>query len=730
MSFFSLSDIFSALQFALQLREAFFLRVNRAELRYKEFGDEIGSLEKSLKKLSEVFEITIREREQRIFHPDYKSLDETAERERKALVGDFNETLERCRELLSENAKFLTKSGGVWDNAKWHFKTQAVVDALRTRLQFHTAKITLLLQPLKCQLLNEISVNVWEIRHDVRALREEVRQLANFSTRPSSFVPYHALPPVPPELEALFLEAIEVRKPSTYTDISAFPLREGLDALIAHFRESTVKYLDSDNFGGCGQPTVQQLLNLIKARWVLGKLKDSIHLREAGINSLWARCLGTLETKVLDQFRRPAVGYDVCARESSNISQLEKENFTIWITNEPLQAPRTITDEDIGEEKILEVDLQETEGIAKKSLIIFRQATNEFRIVRTAIPEADVAPQPDEKIINVHAFRISPHFLLPYSSPSQSIHISGSYVHRGDFYDLKSFEDLLKVQHALTGYKVVHNATNVNWTTCHRGFFRTHQEVGSGTVQIWKGMLMPRIPSEAMDSIGQLSNLPVSLHNSQSSIMASTIAEEVTKRFSSGVATIRSRASDSGQVIAGTKPRDPVLVLLTRWQGNLAFLHLVLDDSIELKREPCQCTGSKHLCHEVVISAARKKFLVRRHIAEKDSNGNDILPSWNLAILGLPRHPEFKQLEKMDDVVWLNLRFLGPESREAFEEAFQTAVRVRRLEKVEFQQLSLALEWRSHKQGSKIASDRSSFTLTARSTYTRPQNDTENLAMA
>ena len=717
MSSVSIGDIVLGIKFVLELREAFFLKVNRAELRYKEFGDEIGSLGKWLKKLGEVFEIAVREREERLFHPDYKSLDAVVERERKELVGDFQNTLERCRELLLENAKFLTKSSGVWDNAKWHFKTQATVDALRTRLQVHTTKITLALQPLECQLLNKISQDVSEIKNNIHALREEVRLLATH-TDPSQSLLYYALPPVSPELNALFLEAIEVRKPSTYTDISTFPLREGLDAFILHFRESTVKFFDGD-FGGCGAPTAEQLLNLAKAWWVLEKLKGSSHLREAGANSLWARCLAICESKVLDQLRRPAIGYDVCTREFSSLSQLERDNFTIWMAQEPVQALRAITDEDNGEEKILEVSLQETQGIAKKTLLLFRQAMNEFRIVRTAVPEADIAPQPDEKIINTHAFRVSPHFLLPSPSPSLSIHISGSHVHRGDFYDLKTFEDLLEVQHAMTGYKVVHNTTNVDWTTCHRGFFKTHQEAGSGTVQIWKSMLMPRIFSGDLDSTVQPPASIPSLHDSQSSIMASTIAEGIARRFSSGIASVRSGSSDGGQIIAGSKPRDPVLVLFTKWQGSLAFLHLQLDDSIQLKREPCDCAEPRHTCRELVVGAGRKKFLMRRHVAEKDANGNDILPTWNITVLGLPRHPDFQRLEKMGDVVWLNLRFSCPEGREAFEQAFQTAVGVRRLEQAEFQQLSMTCEWRSHKQGSKFRDDYLTMSFTSSSTYAR-----------
>jgi hypothetical protein len=41
-----------------------------------------------------------------------------------------------------------------------------------------------------------------------------------------------ALPPIPPELAARYYQALEMDKPSQYSSMANFPLKEGLDALL------------------------------------------------------------------------------------------------------------------------------------------------------------------------------------------------------------------------------------------------------------------------------------------------------------------------------------------------------------------------------------------------------------------------------------------------------------------------------------------------------------------
>ena len=81
-----------------------------------------------------------------------------------------------------------------------------------------------------------------QLAGDVRALREDMSRLprriwntlANGAidrTSPSQ------LPRIPQILDKYYTDALEEGKPTSYTSIDEFPLRDGLDALIFHFKE-------------------------------------------------------------------------------------------------------------------------------------------------------------------------------------------------------------------------------------------------------------------------------------------------------------------------------------------------------------------------------------------------------------------------------------------------------------------------------------------------------------
>ncbi|MCJ1313554.1 hypothetical protein MMC25_007233 [Agyrium rufum] len=693
-------DILKAIQFAHTIHETFFKKINRAELKYLEFGDEIKFLESSLIKLGDVFESANRERQQRVYDNTSRDLDLATDQERRELVGDFEETLARCDVLLKQNCQNLTKVGGVWQNAKWLIGgSPKVIESLRSRVQFHSIKILLILEPLKCQLLAEISENVWDIKEDVRALRYELRL---YMTNGAAVVDPSAgdtLPHIPETLRTRFEEALQVGKPSTFINDDSFPLREGLDALISHFRESTVRFNELELEHSA--PSVEQYLNLIKARYILEKLKGSSRVQDDS-PSLWSRSILVYQKKILGQFRR--FGRDLASAEEENIARLGPDAFMIWLAEEPIDAPRLITDEDNGEEKILELELPLMQGFSKRSLMIFRQSANEMRLVRSAVPEGEnFPPQSDEKIINLHAFQISPHYAIPsQGNDSNNIHVSHSHVHRGDFFDLRSRADVHKLQRALTGYKVVHASNHINWTLCKRSWPKTSQEEGKGHFQIWQPKACPRILPLDLAGCEPMSPTTSQLdHKSQASV-SSTLAEKLTSKYHGSLASITGSSGDEEQTITSSMPRLPVIVLFTRWKRQLTFLHLQLDEHMKINHGSCSCRHSRGTCREIVIECKppnRTKFQMRRHSASKDSAGNDLLSTWNLALLGLPRHPDFKAIEVLGDVVWFSIVFESVLEREAFENDFETASVLRNSQLKEFRSLGKAVNWRADNPG-------------------------------
>lgn len=262
------------------------------------------------------------------------------ERDRKELVGEFNKTLKECHNFLVENSHLLHRSVGILDNVQWHLGgAQNKVTTLRGRLQSHSAKIILITKPLEVSLLTDVT-------RDVRIIGHPVRRLGIGASLQDSAL---RLPPVPQELSDRYMEALKVDTPRCFVDLVTFPLKEGLDALLYHFGQSTVEFSGY----GAGHPTVEQYNNIIKSRWILEKLKETSALRDAGPASLWARSLEEIHEQIIDQYGR--FNFDIGETQEANISRLGNDYFLIWKAEEA-EVPRLITDEDVGrEEKILEV---------------------------------------------------------------------------------------------------------------------------------------------------------------------------------------------------------------------------------------------------------------------------------------------------------------------------------------------------------------------------------------
>jgi hypothetical protein len=66
------------------------------------------------------------------------------------------------------------------------------------------------------------------------------------------------------------------------------------------------------------------------------------------------------------------------------------------------------------------------------------------------------------------------------------------------------------------------------------------------------------------------------------------------------------------------------------------------------KREACKYT---------VLESSSSKFQVRRFSVPSEKP-----TSWNLSLLGLPKHPEFDRLDEVKNVSWISIE-MNPESK-------------------------------------------------------------------
>ena len=79
---------------------------------------------------------------------------QSIDKERRDIIGDFENTLYQCRILLDENAKYSRgQKANFFTNAVWHYGgNQEKATSLRTRLQFHAVKVSFICHKWICEL--------------------------------------------------------------------------------------------------------------------------------------------------------------------------------------------------------------------------------------------------------------------------------------------------------------------------------------------------------------------------------------------------------------------------------------------------------------------------------------------------------------------------------------------------------------------------------------------------
>ncbi|KAF2442621.1 hypothetical protein P171DRAFT_434091 [Karstenula rhodostoma CBS 690.94] len=678
MSFgFSFADIIKAGQLAKDIKEIWFTRLNRADIHYFQFGRDVGSLEGLLEKLGKAFDEYARVREVQLSIVDYHSweLKTLKEKHEQAeLVGGFLKTVQECQELLKENGKYLTKKANAWDNAKWHlFGGIERAEKLRGRIQFHCTKISVFMQTLSVSVQVATASALNDIRLQIERLPLLVLReiLAGLSGGPRK----DRLHPVMPALHDQYKAALELSKPDAYVDLARFPLREGLDALAVALEQSTIKF--KGNGLGIWHPTVQQLNNLIKARWIFDQMRESATLREAGPDSLWRWCLESIQEQIKMEYAK----YEQeIVTEEANIASLELESFRIWIPQEePCVVSITEADESQLEEKIFEVSLSD-HGQQQRELIVFRRPRNELRLV-TVTSRLNGGnthtPNEDSKVVNMHQVQVIPKYALPGRPRipyNKIIELCFPSASSGYTYKFKVDEDLLLFQQALLGYKVVLDQSNQRWEL-HRSksWTRTEKIQGIGRIQIWQAKSLASVKNESqppslLDASHRQSRAD-SIHSNNT--MASTVRPRL---------RIPMPSPGEGNAVALQRPTLPMLVVFTEINAKPTLLVLKLDPSIEMYFPSCDCGSQEEVkqaeCCRTVLECnprKREKFTITQLSVEDSTN----LSSWNIAMFGHPRHPELDHVETLKGVKWLSLDGQTPQERVELQACLHTIGRIR-----------------------------------------------------
>ena len=581
------------------------------------------------------------------------------------LTGDFVKTLISCERLLSDNSKFQHNAAGFVNNVRWWLSVEPEVENLKQRIKFHTTKILLITKPVEIQLLSDLRKDIW----DVRRVVEEIRSLVDPNVDCSVLHPRSSthLPIVPPELDSRFLAAFNSGFGET-VDIKEFPLKEGFDALVFHFGESTFfrEYLIQKT------PELTQYLNLIKSRWILQRLMESscfVH------DSLWGRCIADIETNILREYRR----FDSGQLTSPNIDvieRLQEHCFSIWLEDHDTELVPTLTDERASEEKLLEIALPTSQSNRKPLLVVFRKSDHELRLVHsTRDDQNEMFYEGESHEINIESTRFIPLYAVPDSVSSTSTNNVLFCNRQGQgekAYSLEHVEDVHNLQQAVTGYNVGADLATVSWTMFQT--FRT-TESGKGRVQIWRAKSLPRM-ALAENSRGQAQSPTAGLPRQGTSLSSVTMAESI-------AATARGSLvyGKTGPAVLFSKPELPVVVIYTIIQEKWTFLHFALDRNVYISKASCHCKEckAKTICSRIIVES-KGKLKIERHSAD----ARDGINTWDLALLRKPPHPNAGKALSHVLVKYVLFTFASVQDKVEFQTIFEKAQKLRNIEEKEY----------------------------------------------
>lgn len=617
------------------------------------------------------------QRTRRPWESDFKDDDCRAELGALAEVtGDFYGTLRECQTLLDNRAKFGRNEANFVTNVQWHTSTEREVNNLRERVHLHVTKLFFAIKPFELQLLVGIRSQLIQLREDVEVVKGLVVTLHKNETLERGAMQIHPtvqMLQIPKDIIDRFLDALNTTKPDSFRDVTAFPLKEGFDALVFHFAKSTVEF--NPGVGPSQRvPEETQYINLLKSKWILENLKMSSHLFTAEPDSLWGNYLEEVEMNIVEEYRRFETRR-LIAPPSNDINRLPDSCFTIWVVEAPPLRPPDLAEERPLEDKILELTLP---SLVTKTLTIFRNSDVEFRMViaETLADGINKVVERESIPINMHSTRLIPAYTIHNSTPADSKSVNNVLLYRiqdhaSMWQYLKNPDDVALFQQALSGYRVFYDTSNVKWSL--NGSESTGK-CGVGRVQFWQVKRLPKlVQNDGLDA-GQylLSPLP-SPQSAEKDILRrpSTGFSSMISHFSAASSMTSQITGSRGNGTAIFAPEPPVMIIYTLCEEKYTFFHLELSTEIIVNEQSCFCKKSPAKCKRVVLEAREKRKMILRKQSAQEKGDEKGLLSWDLARFRLPRHPKYKEVEVLPKIKYICLDFATVAAKNEFLEELQ-----------------------------------------------------------
>ena len=461
---FGAGDIAAGIKLCVYLYQYGFSTDNAADVRFINFQNDVHNfaslletLDNSIKKAHHRYTTKLA-----LDRAPLDALDHDFDSERKAIVGNFDDTLEECKTFLHQRRKYTTHHSNPLENITWHLmQEEQRVNDLRQRIAFHTSKIRFVIDRLSVEILSDLDANV----EDTRALAEENLDVSNdilyevtkFRSELFGYLAGQARLSAPssddrhlasPAIAERFQEGLKADSANKAgPDI---PLKEGFDALL--------QALEQSNEGS--DQTPEKYLAFIKARWLMGKIQRSAEYRNARPGFYFKRATKQIEKALKTRLRSPEglIQYD-----EESLLALPSTCFTIWkltatpISNEldmQLALPR-------GDEvEIAMIELATDVPGRTDKLTVLKRSDVQFRAVREVTSSSSNNQVVLPLQIDIREDNLVPRYLLPtLSKPCLEMSVLSRDVENS--FRFQSLEDLHGLQSALTGFEISHDQSSV-----------------------------------------------------------------------------------------------------------------------------------------------------------------------------------------------------------------------------------------------------------------------------
>ncbi|KAF2232475.1 hypothetical protein EV356DRAFT_534587 [Viridothelium virens] len=604
----SISDLIKALEICHWLHKNCFNPIKNASVLYLAFRDDVLQLETRITQLQASFENAF----EQIGRMDLTRL-KLLKLESEKLIGDYLATLRECKQLLKAHARFNGERATALENGFWYARSQPRVDDLRKELHLHSYKIYLFLEPLRLELVTDISADTQEILALLR------RHFGMSSMK--------QLPKIPPSVDTVLTDALSRNCPVPIDGARNVPLREGIDAMLLHYRDSAIESTCSGIL-----PVKKQNLSLLKAHWLFQAIESSASFSQSRQGSLYRRVLEQARQRIERQYQ----SLKVESWNAEDFEELDNTAWAIWPVRDP-PKPEVLTDKNDREEKLAEVTLVDPHPDQKEDLFIFRVSESTLRLVssRHLSPDQSIGPQMTERFLDLDCDGLVPFYALaPPNGDCYRLGITNGKGGGPVSYEFPSRRTALRIQTAFTGYHAVSLATGITCTVTWRRASRINRSdlaKGVGEIQIWQWPVSKsrsgQSPTDSSSSRRGNSMCSGSRHSSS--------AQQTFQMFDPNIVSLTD-AQGGGEMMIAELPPPPALVFLVQRNSKYTIWYLELPQ-VELKKNLRHRQG-----YQSILERSRGKTFPLRRLTVNESQ----LDFWNIRAVAVPTCSSSKDKSK------------------------------------------------------------------------------------